>query len=225
MEISLEAYRQALRLIKTQNHIIFALCAAVIALCSGYAWLFPLKEKSTEIYEFVPANMAFVRISKADDELTARTMLIAATLRNYVVARELIDHTTESERYPAVVAMSSDTVTARFKELYGRDDAPAKRKDFKRNILVNSDSQLSEGVHQVEFVTDDSLDGRTGKRSLEWIATIAYEFRPQEVKYSERFLNPLGIFVTEYTLAARKHDINQKILRNGATADADLATR
>lgn len=194
--------------LKVNQRLIVALIASsvvnvVLAVC--IASMFPLKKIEPVFVEFQSGLNNFVRINAPGEEMRASQTLISYFLRLYIHDRETVDKTTETEiRYPRVMALSGAEVGANFRRVYGdKNTGLFFRPGFKRSLLISRDTSLGPGIHQVEFVTVDSVDGKPGEARTEWVATIGYEFSTQEVSFDDRLINPLGLFVSEYSLTRR----------------------
>jgi type IV secretory pathway component VirB8 len=104
---------------------------------------------------------------------------------------------------------------------------------YNREIKIETVNRLSEDTWQVGFKTFDSMGGKNGtltgdpaqvlaknavtdQRDLlqadltptvatqNWVATMRVEYKPSEVTYDKRLLNPLGFTITDYAVTARK---------------------
>jgi type IV secretion system protein VirB8 len=177
----------------------------IVGMATSYVFLFPLKEKIPIIVEFSNGTNNFAIVQKGNEEIRSNANLIEMLLTRYVTDRETVDKITEEPiRYPRVMAMSSPTLGADFRRTYGDKTMGLYFKEgFKRSIRVTRSSSLAPGVFQLEFVATDTLDGRGGENKSEWVATMDYGFSDQLVKYDERLLNPVGMFISEYTLSRR----------------------
>ncbi len=197
------SYLQALKNNRLLTHVVLGLLALAGLLAVAVVSLFPLKTKEFVVYEFVTGGNNFVRIHRADGELKARPLLLGHFLRYYVQNREPINKVDEADRYQRVKAMSSEKVFSIFRTNYGGKESPLRREGFKRTIVITRDVPVDQGIHQVEFKTVDTTDGSAGERVAEWVANIQYSFESREASYDERYFNPLGLVVMEYTLSVR----------------------
>lgn len=165
----------------------------------------PIVQKEPVYIEFMAAGDNFVRLSAAGEDIRANAPLVAREIRNYVRDRETVDKTTEGDRFPRVMALSGDQVAKRFKELNSTPDALWKRPGFKRTVKVTRDTSLGQGIHQVEFTTEDRMaeypNDPPSVRS--WVATMRYDFKDQKVAYDKGLLNPMGLVFDEYTINMR----------------------
>lgn len=174
--------------------------------------LFPLKEIKPIFYEFKDSNDNFVMVQAAEGNLRANGRLIAMFLRQYVDDRETVDKQTEETiRYPRVMSMSDDAVATNFKNVYGNKSTGLYfREGFKRAVNITRDASLDYGLHQIEFQTIDTIEGKAGEAQgreptvNEWVATVSYDFSNQLVSYDKSLMNPMGIFIQEYTLSKRR---------------------
>lgn len=177
----------------------------ILGMATSYVFLFPLKEKIPIIVEFSNGTNNFTIVQKGNEEIRSNANLNEMLLRRYITDRETVDKITEEPiRYPRVMAMSSSTVGADFRRVYGDKNIGLYFKEgFKRAIRITRSSSLAPGVFQIEFIATDTLDGRRGETLSEWVATMAYGYADQLVKFDDRLLNPVGLFISEYTLSRR----------------------
>lgn len=166
----------------------------------------PVTIKEPVYIEFQTGANNFVVVARAGGDLASKAALVAREARRYVAMREPITRTDESERYPAVMALSSDKERARFKAKYGSKDGLYMRENFKREIRIQRDARLADGVHQVEFQTRDWIEGINQQDKapwVSWVATMAYDFDAQKVRHDDIVINPMGWQTLEYTVTKR----------------------
>lgn len=197
---------QAMKTNRLLSGIVVFQLLVIAALGFSISALFPLKEIVPVIVEFQSGGNNFVVLAKAGEELSANLGVITREIRQYVVYRERVDKVTESDiRYPFVFGLSSPEVANTFKEVYGNTESGLFfKKGFKRDVVIKRDTPLARGIHQVSFITIDTIDGKEGEIKNEWVATIGYKFEEQEVSFEEKLLNPLGMVIEEYTLSRRR---------------------
>lgn len=203
-QITDSGYRQATRNNVLLSRVIVALTALLIILVIAIISLFPLKETEWLVYEFSTSDNTFMRVAKAGDTITANDALTQMQLREYVMQRETINRVNEPERYAAVMAKSASRVANEFRTLYGGDKSPLQIDGFKRAVVINRDNKIGtgSGLHQVEFTTTSTINGERPEVK-EWVASIAYSWRPQQVRADEVTFNPTGLIIEKYTLAPR----------------------
>ena len=200
------------KLARMMGVVVIIEAIAIVALVVVIAFMVPLKEKIPIFYEFKEPGQNFVRIDKAGKDLTTNGQLIRMFLRRYVMDRETVDKQTETSiRYPRVFAMSSNAVATNFKKVYGNPETGLFfKKGFKRSVHIQRDSYLDTGLHQIEFETVDTLEGKPGQahnqmvKKTEWVSIITYDFLEQDVNFEDSLLNPLGLGIVEYTITKRR---------------------
>ncbi|PCH54387.1 MAG: hypothetical protein COC22_00200 [Flavobacteriaceae bacterium] len=186
----------------------------------------PIIKEHPVFIEFQSSSNNFVKIAEAGETLQANRALVDASIRRYLVDRERVDKTTEEMRYQRVMAMSSDKVSEEFRIKYGADDAPYKSRGQKREIEIVRSDELVRGIYQIEYKVTDTF-GETqrsftgdeeiasgdlkrhpvndkNKQVAEWVATIGYDFKKQLITYDKHLMNPLGLFVENFSLSRRK---------------------
>jgi type IV secretory pathway component VirB8 len=182
--------------------VVIALVAALLAMV-GWHVTNPVTIREPVYIEFQSHGNTIARIERISDSIARRSVVVGAEARRFVVDRETVDKTSESERYPRVFAMSDDVLARLFREQYGGPESLFKREGFKRSVRVSRDSSLGDGVHQIEIVTSDTDKVSNTPTEQEWIVTMTYDFRTQNKSYEDGLLNPLGFVVTEYTISKR----------------------
>lgn len=175
----------------------------VIAGLAIWHQLNPVTIKEPVYIEFQSSGNTVATIDRVPDSMARSGLVIGAETRRYVVDRETVDRTTETDRYPRIFAMSDSALAKQFREIYGGPVSLFKRDGFKRAVRVVRDSPLGEGIHQVEIVTSDTERPGFAPVVQEWIVTMTYEFRAEAKSYEQGLLNPLGFTVLEYTISKR----------------------
>jgi len=101
---------------------------------------------------------------------------------------------------------------------------------YTRQIEIESATMIRPDTWQVAFQTFDSLGGNAGTLTADpatvlssrdsrtslleadltprtntkrWLATMTVEYRPQQISYDKRLLNPLGFTITDYSVTGR----------------------
>lgn len=101
---------------------------------------------------------------------------------------------------------------------------------YSREIRVESATMIQPDTWQVNFTSYDSLGGHNGtltastsesmnsvsgqqslleadlnpkSTSRRWLATMTIDYRPEQVSYDQRLLNPLGFTITDYSVTGR----------------------
>lgn len=200
------AYVQAITNNKILKIVVIALVILSIILAITIKSLFPLKSTELQVVEYQKNTDVFVNVYKPNKSFKDRDIVQALFLRQYVVARETVDRITEVKRYQMVYRSSSKEVWNNFDEQHKAKATVYEQKGVKRRIEIIRDARLSETVHQVEYRTIDTKDGDPEFKEIikEWVVTMRYANNNQLVKYSDRYSNPLGTQVTEYSISSRK---------------------
>ncbi len=194
---------QAIRNNKILMIIAISEAVCIVLLVLAIIIMMPLKEKIPVYVEFSSSGNNFVKIAKANEDITSNEILKSYLLCKYVIDRETVDRITEQKRYQNIAASSSSKLYEQFKSVYGDEKTGLYYKEgFKRAVMIIRDYSLAFGVHRVEIQTTDT-DQYSNVKISKWIINIKYKFADQEnIKYDDRFFNPLGLLVTEYTITA-----------------------
>lgn len=73
-----------------------------------------------------------------------------------------------------------------------------------RTVSVRRVSKIADGYWQVEFVTQDFAGGVKLVAEKKWVASLTVGYAPREVSWEDRYMNPLGFIVTDYSVAAEE---------------------
>lgn len=193
---------------QTLRAIVWLEAVVIVVLAATIASVFPLKEKELVHVTFSDEKNHFVKVESAGKDITANQNLVGKTLRHYVTERETIDKQTEALRFPRIRSMSSKAVWKTFEE----GQKPLYRTEgLTRQVVIQSDSEIAPGIHQVEYAVIDRIEGKRDphdpkkewERRTEFEATMTYIFAPQKVAYKDRYNNPIGLFVVKWTRAKR----------------------
>lgn len=163
--------------------------------------ILPLKETTVKYVEFNSSEDVYYRMIPSS-ELTPdqKKTLVRKALRKYVYDRNLKDDLTEKVRVRDIRVMSNKAVWEEFKRQF--TIMIENMDDVRRNVQIVSDSQIAEGVHQIEFRTEDERGLETKVR--EYVATIGYELNEAMLSnVEEDHFNPLGIVIKKYNVSER----------------------
>lgn len=184
------------------------LSLVTMALAAVVVTLFPLKEVQPMLLTLSDRTEQVVRIEPLQVGAESWRLISEKMAREYVVKRETIDLQTEVERWQQVAFLSSVSVWQEFEGLMGRHNSSspferAKRERLTRAINIISASMLNARQLQVEFERIDYRAGQEEGRS-QWVATMTIGFLPREVKYDQRYMNPVGFTVLAYGIQERR---------------------
>lgn len=184
----------------------FVVVLLLAALIWSVVWhaTHPITREVVRYVEFQTGGNNFVVVPAAGGTVKNNDLLLSVDVRRYVMSRELITKTDEAQRYAVVKQMSSPQVFQKFRDVYGRKDSMLYRDGLKRNVIILQDSPIAEGVHQIEYVTEDTIEGQIMPPvRTTWTATMAYEYAEVSTKRDEALLNARGMNITEYTIRKR----------------------
>lgn len=188
---------------------------AIAALTLTVTQLFSLKEVVPMFVTTAESKAQIVRVEPFTVGMHGFDLLSETMTRRYVELREPIDLQTEVRRWQEVANLSSPEVFNLFKAVMGREnkDSPFERMKAERltravNIkavsLVYPPTQAEpSAIYRVEFETVDARLSQEIERRV-WVASIAVEFQPREVRYEDRYMNPIGYTVVGYSVARKE---------------------
>ncbi len=170
------------------------------------------------LYKVVPVFVTFsdkadqvVRIEPPSGRLASIDILTEQLVRDYITQRNTItaDASETIDRWGTKIRlMSSEEVYSTFLSETQPVYSQIRAGNFTRQVAIKSILKMQPGLYQVEFDTFDHHQGSglsdTTDRTETWIAQMRIVFRPSRVTYQNRFVNPLGFTVVEYSVAPKK---------------------
>ena len=104
-----------------------------------------------------------------------------------------------------VQEMSSPAVYEDFRKKTAiRALAVIKNKGLSRTVKIISANELTRGLWQVEYETNDMYPDSAKPETNYWTASLKIRYKGKTVKYAERLKNPVGFTVERYSLTFNK---------------------
>jgi type IV secretion system protein VirB8 len=176
--------------------------AALQAMC--LVCLIPLKtvvpflireESSGAVSEVVPL--------KGERSITLDESLQKYFLAKYVIARETYDAADLAENYHAVALMSDPDVARDFNQSIASSNPHSPMAVYglraKRTLRIKSISFLNDHLAQVRLTAAEQKGSGNAVES-QWVALAGFRFGAAPGLDSERWINPLGFYVTHYRI-------------------------
>jgi type IV secretion system protein VirB8 len=161
--------------------------------------LLTLKDRSEQI----------VKIEPFERGTSGFELMTESLVRDYVLSRHevVIDETEMRRRWGGrgiVAHRSSDEEYARFVAETAPKYEELRQMRLMRTVAIRRVSKIAEGYWQVEFLTQDFTGGSKLVAEKRWVASLTVGYVPREVSWEDRYMNPLGFIVTEYSVAAEE---------------------
>ncbi|GFE67270.1 virB8 family protein [Litoreibacter roseus] len=175
---------------------------------AGAVTLFPLKTVETVVVVVDKETGEMDRVVAVEalsvDESDA---IIQANLVAYVDDRETYDLTDSEERINSVLQRSDRDAARSLRDLWSSTNPDYPVAIYGRNakieVVIRSVNQIEPGVAQARFTKSLRTPRDTRVITRPYVATIAYEFRPEtRQRLQEVWANPLGFVVTSYRVDA-----------------------
>lgn len=203
----MQAYRMAI----WNSHILFFVVVVqliinvvlAIVVCAAY----PLKRIEPMLIQAKGKEDVYVTVTPLDPSIAGYSVLLESMVQKYIKQRESIDLVLDGNRWNEVRALSKIEVWKPFFEtIVGAKEAYNKRlKDqVTRDVIIRNVSRLDHDLFQVEWIATDKHLHEALQSSV-WVSIVRFSTEPQNVVLEERFSNPLGFFVTAYSVS-RKED-------------------
>lgn len=182
------------------NIVLILAIGQILPLHRVEPFLLTFKNKQEQVYNIVPVNTSL------EDERAITEVFV----RQYVLLRSTFDTDIpemEARWLPGgpIQEMSSGQVYDDFlNNTAKRAIEFIRTKSLKRDIRIITVNEISRGLWQVEYETQDMLPTSTSPELTYWAASLQVAYRRKTVKYSERLKNPVGFTVVKYSLARKK---------------------
>ncbi|MDV4146634.1 virB8 family protein [Shimia sp. FJ5] len=189
----------------------FVAAAGIIVGLAGFLGavsLFPLKSVETFVVVVDKETGEMDRVSQvAALTLNESDAIIQANLVAYVDDRETYDLTDGEQRINSVLDRSDSDAARTLRDLWSssNEDYPITvyGREAKIDVVIRSVNQIEPGVAQVRFTRTLRRERDTRTVTRPYVATLAYEFRPQtRQRLQDVWANPLGFVVTSYRVDA-----------------------
>lgn len=189
----------------------FVAAAGVIVGLAGFLGavsLFPLKSVETFVVVVDKETGEMDRVSQvAALTLDESDAIIQANLVAYVDDRETYDLTDGEQRINSVLDRSDSDAARTLRDLWSstNEDYPITvyGREAKIDVVIRSVNQIEPGVAQVRFTRTLRRERDTRTVTRPYVATLAYEFRPEtRQRLQDVWANPLGFVVTSYRVDA-----------------------
>ncbi|WP_298571219.1 type IV secretion system protein [uncultured Aliiroseovarius sp.] len=174
----------------------------------GAVSLFPLKSVETFVVVVDKKTGEMDRVSQvAALTLDESDAIIQANLVSYVDDRETYDLTDGEQRINSVLDRSEGDAARTLRDLWSstNEDYPITiyGREAKIDVVIRSVNQIEPGVAQVRFTRTLRRERDTRTVTRPYVATLAYEFRPEtRQRLQDVWANPLGFVVTSYRVDA-----------------------
>lgn len=179
-----------------------------VALASAVAGLSPLVRVEPMLLTFKDKSEQIVKIEPFTKGTNGFELMTEMLVRDYVLSRHeialdegemrrrwggrgIVAHRSDPEEYRRFVAETAP----KYEEI--------RQKRLTRTVTIHRVSKIAEGYWQVEFSTAD-MDGSRKIAEGLWVASMTITYAPRDVRWEDRYMNPLGFLVTAYSVAARQ---------------------
>lgn len=182
------------------NIVLMLAIGQILPLHRVEPFLLTFKNKQEQVYNILPVNTSL------EDERAITEVFV----RQYVLLRSTFDTDIpemEARWLPGgpVQEMSSGTVYSEFLDNTAKRAIDIIRaKNLKRDVRIITVNEISRGLWQVEYETQDMYPTSTSPELTYWAASLQITYRRKTVKYTERLKNPVGFTVIKYSLSRKK---------------------
>lgn len=182
------------------NVVLLLAITQILPLYRVEPFLLTFKNKQEQVYNIMPVNTSL------EDERAITEVFV----RQYVLLRSTFDTDIpemEARWLPGgpLQEMSSAAVYTDFLDNTAKRAIDIIRtRSLRRNIRIITVNELSRGLWQVEYETQDMYPTSSAPELNYWAASLQIAYRRKTVRYTERLKNPVGFTVIKYSLARKK---------------------
>lgn len=188
--------------------LVFVLLFVVLALASGFLWLFPLKEVKPILLTAYNKDTQIIKIEPIAKTTSGYNKLMEIYAKQFVVDLHTIDGQTENSRLKKLLLMTEDETTDYVNSVLNtEDDHSTIRKliDAKvtRSVVIKNVNHLAPDAPNtwridwelLEINQEHSVQKRTNFSSI-----VMAETQTKQVSFDEEDLNPVGFTVIRYSI-------------------------
>lgn len=182
------------------NIVLIMAITQILPLYRVEPFLLTFKNKQEQVLNIIPVNTS----------LESERAITEVFVRQYVLLRSTFDtDIAEMEaRWLPGGPMQEMSAPGVFTDFLENTAKPAmnviRTKSLRREIRIITVNELSRGLWQVEFETQDMYPTSTSPELNYWTASLNITYRRKTVRFSERLKNPVGFTVTKFSLARKK---------------------
>ncbi len=173
------------------------------------ASLSPLVRVEPMLLSFKDKSEQLVKVEPFSKGTSGFELMTEMLVRDYVLARHeiVLDDGEMRRRWggEGIVAYRSDADEYR---RFVAETAPQyeeiRQKRFVRIVSIHRVSKVADGYWQVEFSTSDFDQYNKKISEAIWVSSMTVSYTPREIRWEDRYMNPLGFIVTAYSVAARR---------------------
>lgn len=200
------SHKRMVYLFKGSVTLNLMLGATIAILGSVISGLFPLKEIQLGLLRFDTPENQLVWVEPVRKDIDGLQTYIEEHTKRFIKLTQTIDGMTEGERFQEAIWMASEQVWQDFEKTRIENGAiqAVINEGGSRSIRIHVAQRiesLTRGVEKirVEFTQTDQRKGKVVSQTrVEAIVGIV--LAPNEVKVSQRYMNPLGVTVVAFSM-------------------------
>lgn len=192
---------------------VFAVISIVSMMLNGVlAWaivgLTPLKHVEPVLLTFANKSEQIVKIEPLMRGSKAADLAAEALAREYVIYRATVvrDENEQFRRWGNTGYIGRRTTAEEFNRFVNVARAAyedMRQQGITREVITPVSVKIAEGYYTVDYETIDRDATEREVARLYWTASLTVEWLPQMVSFDDRYVNPLGFTVTNYSVAQR----------------------
>ena len=183
---------------------------AFVALAGFTISLFPLKEIRPQFVMWSDKREQVVTVEAGTVSRETRDIIAEKLLRQYVLARETINHVDEADRYTFVARLSARPVFEFFEGYMNPSKSTSPLRAFAAAKMTREThvtdvypTIYGDGIYSVEYTAIDRRAHEEVGRA-HWVATVQVEYQALRTKNEFVTDNPIGLTVTGFEIRQRE---------------------
>lgn len=177
--------------------IILFLSIIIIVQTIAIIFLFFAKEQVPYLVFYSKSDQNFVKVEKANSNITNQEAVKYLLISSYIDKRESINRINDLQKLEDVKNQSNtDTWNILIKNIQNKESI-YNNINLTREVKIINISYITENIASVYFTLTQKINNEVNFKK-QYRVTLEYEFKEQKIPYGDIPKNPLGFFVTKY---------------------------
>ncbi len=205
-----DRYRGDRLVVRVLGISLLATIIAVICLVNLFSVLLPLEKLTPIAFQSFSQDRQIVRAEALVRSSTAYELALESAVLDYIQLRfELIPNAKlmderwgETSRYRQMQTKELYEAFVAEAKQYRYIQSAVERSLTRRVRFVSDPLKVSEGYYTIDFELVDTEKGY--ERRQQWTARVLVEGRARQVAFKDRYVNPLGIEILDFTYTSKR---------------------
>ena len=188
--------------------MVFVLLFVVLALASGFLWLFPLKEVKPLLLTAYNKDTQIIKIEPIEKTTYGYTKLMEIYAKQFVVDLHTVDGQTEKSRLKKLLLMTQDETNDYVESILNTEDSNATIRqlieaNITRSVIIKNVNYLAPdapNTWQIDWELLEIDQHHTIQKRTNFSSVVTAESQIKKLNFDEEDLNPVGFTVLRYSI-------------------------